>query len=198
MKSLVLKSILLSIMIISSISSLAQEVELKGAMGLTFGSNKATVKKIMASKGAILMSDKADIIAYTDFPIGTLKAYILFCKFVNDKLYEIVANFDPVLEAKTQERYDEICEIISSKYGKGDSRRLFTGTYTDGDGFEMQAIRLGNADIATFWVNFKNGSGIIVEIVSINDALRVKLTYQDGVLIDDAIKRDNLKNVSDF
>ena len=111
-------------MIISSVSLLAQEVELKGAMGLTFGSNKATVKKNMASKGAELMSDKADIIAYTDFPVGTLKAYLLFCKFVNDKLYEIVATFDPVLEAKTQEKklkgaLQRVCQTIRYKHGFG-------------------------------------------------------------------------------
>lgn len=172
--------------------------KLTGALGLTFGINKAKVKEIIVGKGGILKETKINSISFSNVKMGTQNSDILLCKVVNDKLFEIVAIFAPSVEARAQELYDEIKNIIESKYGKGESFRSFKGIYTDGDGYEMQAIKTGNATIATYWTNFENKNGIVLEIVGTERLVFIKLSYQDGLLIEEAIKIEDSKNAVEF
>jgi hypothetical protein len=176
------KRLILLVLIMASSLLLSAQSELTGAIGLTFGMNKNAVKGFIVQKGGTIENAKGGTLLITNVTMDTKRPVMVMCKFVNYRLFEISAYFIPSLEDKTQELYDEINGIVESKYGKGQSFRDFKGIYEDGDGFEMQAVKTGNASIATYWRNFINSNVICLEIYSLSDNLYVRLTYQDGNL----------------
>jgi hypothetical protein len=191
---------LLFTLIVSTITLFAQseQPELNGALGLTFGMNKSTVKNIITEKGGIVEISKSGNFSITKLNMGTKKPDVVITKFVNDKLFEIVVVFMVAQEAKTQDVFDDIKSIIETKYGKGNSYRTFKGIYSDGDGYEMQAVRTGNATISTYWLNFKDENAIGLEISNTDNFMLVRLDYQDGKLLDIASKQEDAKNNVEF
>jgi hypothetical protein len=175
-------------------ASLIAQPELTGAMGITFGMNANSVKRIMVQKGGIVIPSTNGNLTITNITMGTMRPGMVICKFVSNKLFDISIYFIPTLEAKTQELYDEISGIIVSKYGEGKSFRNFKGIYSDGDGYEMQAVKLGNADIVTYWSKFINNNAIALQIYPLSDNLYVKLTYQDDKLAAEAEKQQAIQD----
>jgi hypothetical protein len=197
MKTFSKKSILFALIVTYSISLFAQP-ELTGAMGITFGLNTNTVQSLMEKKGALVKTLKNGKLLITNVTMGTKKPDMVICEFINNKLFDISIYFSPTVEAKTQELYDEISGIIVSKYGAGESYRRFKGIYSDGDGYEMQAVKLGNADIVTYWSKFINKNAIALQIYPLNNSLCVKLTYQDDRLAAEAEKQQAVKDKAEF
>jgi hypothetical protein len=193
-----MKKIALIFLLIVFSKSLIAQPELTGAMGLTFGMNAISVKNIMMQKGGIVETSKTGKLIITNITMGTEKPTMVFCDFSNNKLYDISIYFSPTFEAKTQELFDEISKIIVSKYGEGKSFRNFKGIYKDGDGYEMQAIKLGYADIVTYWNKFLNDNVIALEIFPLNNNLYIKLSYQDDKLAAELEKQQSIKDNAEF
>ncbi len=171
---------------------------LTGPFGLKFGSTKSTVASVMNGKGEI-SEDLPDVVTYTGVKIGTKSSDLFNCKYVNNKLFEVNAVFIPELESKTQEMFDDLVETINNKYGTGKSIRNFTGIYDDGDGYEMQAVKLGYAKIVTYWVGFSDEESIIsVSLMSAGSNVAIRLQYQDGTLVNEAVEKQNKKDLNDF
>jgi hypothetical protein len=191
------KIIIFSLLIILPFTIIAQQ-EMNGALGLIFGMNKENVKSTITNKGGTYKVINESSLTITNLKMGTKMPIIILARFINNKLFEIEVIFLAILESKTQELYNELQAIIENKYGKGESLRKFEGIYEDGDGFEMQAVRKGYATIITFWSDFKNNNAISLEIACDNDIVVVKLLYQDGVLINEVIKKQDEKNAKDF
>jgi hypothetical protein len=172
------------------------QTELTGALGLTFGMNKASVKAIMIDKGGVFDVSNSDstTLMYTGVTMGTKNPDMVVCNFINNKLYKINILFIPVSELYTQEIYDELEAIITSKYGEPESIRKFKSFYKEGDGNEMDAVKTGNATIASNWLKFNNDSKISLEIKPLNFEVFVVLSYEDGTLK----KEVNAKNADEF
>lgn len=159
------------------------QAELTGAIGLTFGMNQSSVKGILTKKGGTIIRDTVDYISLIKVQIGTKTADLVICQFVDDKLFEIEANFIPEVEAKTRELYDEVKKIIIDRYGESKSIPVFDGVYEEGLSYALQGRRNGNKSIATYWEEFKIGNSIALEIKANNNLVYVSLMYQDGLLM---------------
>lgn len=184
------------VLIFISGNSIAQ-TELTGAVGLSFGISTENVKSIMSKRSGTVDQSGPNYLSYNDVMIGTKKADILFLQFVNNKLHTIKAMFLPEFEAKTQDLYDELKEIITSKYGKSESYRNFKTPYEDGDGYEMQAVKLGKADISSYW-KFPSDRIISLNIESTEKIIFVSMVYQDGKLFQEVKQKQENKNMNDF
>ena len=193
------KLLFLGLMVIITNSLIAQseQTELAGALGLTFGMNATSVKDIMGKKGSTLREATPEIITYENVQIGTKKADLLSFHIVNDKLHTIKALFISEIEAKTQDIYDDLKNILASKYGEPKSYRDFTDPYKNGDGYEMQAVRLGKAAIESYW-SFKNDKVIALEIRALKTEMYVSLVYQDSKLFEEVKAKQGIKNKADF
>ena len=169
---------------------------LKGPIGLSFGSSKDQVREVILRKGGKLdlQNSKRDVLFFDNVTIGLRKSVFVRGDFVDNKLYQVDAYFS-TLEAQTQSLFDAIKSDLEGKYGIGSCYRNFKGSYYDGDGFEMQAVKLGNATISCFWLSFKDNSAITVEITT---NLSVRLRYQDGKLVDEKIKQQNKIKSSEY
>lgn len=160
----------------------------QGAFGLTFGSSKINVKEVMRKHNAEIYDEKQTHLLYKDVVLGSQKSDLLWCMFVNNKLYEIRALFSPEVDEYAQALFNELKEIIDNKYEKGVYFRRFKGIYKDGDGFEMQAVKSGNGYIKSYWVDPNFKSTISLEIIPLNKSLTVTLIYQDVTLTEEAVK----------
>lgn len=67
-------------------------------------------------------------------------------------------------------------KTLQEKYGNGDSREYFSGSYYEGDGFELQAVKLEKCHFST---KFETASGDI--IVAISKDCTVELYYIDKI-----------------
>jgi hypothetical protein len=189
--------LVLMVIITNSLIAQSEQTELAGALGLTFGMNATSVKDIMGKKGSTLREATPEIITYENVQIGTKKADLLSFHIVNDKLHTIKALFISEIEAKTQDIYDDLKNILGSKYGEPKSYRDFTDPYKDGDGYEMQAVRLGKAAIESYW-SFKNDKVIALEIRALKTEMYVSLVYQDSKLFEEVKAKQGIKNKADF
>jgi hypothetical protein len=172
------------------------QTELPGALGLTFGMNKASVKRIMIDKGGVLDASNSDANTqvYTGVTMGIKHTDWVGCNFINDKLYSIKILFIPVTKLNTQGLFDDLQAIITTKYGKPESIRKFISPYSDGDGNEIDAVLTGKGTIVSLWIKFKNDSGISLEVKPINYQATILLLYEDGILM----KEVNAKNANEF
>ena len=195
MNAITKKTLLFASFLVFSLSSYTQ-TELPGALGLTFGMNKASVKKIMIDKGGAFSASNSEVntLAYTGVTMGTLQTDLVACQFVNDKLYRIAAIFIPPSKVNTQDVFDNIESIVKNKYGEPKSTRKFISPYSDGDGTEIDAIIQGKGTILSSWEQIKNNSTIHLEIKAVNFDVAVVLYYTDGILL----KEVNAKNANEF
>jgi hypothetical protein len=190
MKKLTL--IILAVLISSSI--LAQDKIITPPLSLSFGMSDVAFKTIMNKNGTYSETKTQDYgksISYDLVNIGSSTATIFTGKFVNNKLFEINMYY-LVEDEDIQDKYDEICEIISNKYGKGDEKRVFRYPYEDGDEDFVQAVKGGYTDIITFWI-FTNA--LSVEILKVP---AIKVIYQSDSLYNEVEKIINGKNKDQF
>lgn len=177
-------------------------IKLDGFWGVKFGSSMANAKKVIFEKKNGKIDNRisnAESFFVDGANFGGRKAHMMILGFVNDKFHTASVLFMPDLEPKVFELYEQIKKEISDKYGKPqEDFKYFEKPYFFGDGSETQAIRLGKADIASYWVferpdGFKN-----FLVLSISENLRVRLGYQDGKLIKESVEEVKQKNSKDF
>ncbi len=72
--------------------------------------------------------------------------------------------------------YNDYKNILTSKYGKGESCQFFSNPYYDGDGYEMTAIR---ASKCTYYTEYKLTNGTILLIITDISGGTVALSYSD-------------------
>ncbi len=189
------KTLLITLLLIPFFGISQTTKPIDGFLGIKFGSDAETVKAAIKAKGGIFIvkSSKPDLLEFTGVKLGHRTASVFGVKLIDNKAFEADFFFDPDLQAKIIDEYNALGSDINEVYGKGESTKTFKSPYADGDGFELTAIKSGNADYQTIW---RSGDNTISE--SIDDDLSIELSYQDGPLIDQAISRQKAKEKSDY
>lgn len=192
------KTLLIAFLLIPLIGFTQTTKPIDGFLGIKFGTSKAAVIETMKSKGAAIDSDDPsnETVTFKNVSLGHRQTVTFFVRFVNNKAFEADYFFDPGLEAKTIEYYNDLLSDLTDVYGKGESFKNFKEPYKDGDGYETTAIASGKADYVTFWEDAANNKNSIS--LKIQPNLHVKLVYQDAVLVEEAIAKQKAKEKSDF
>jgi len=195
------KSILVTMLLLLSYTTFCQTTEtplnekiLSAPIGLSFGMSIIQVKAVMAKKGATpdVKYSKNDRLIFNKVKAGPKTTEFIKMLFVDDKLFDISMHFNEI-EGNLQRGFDQLKEPLDSKYGPGELFRSFDYPYKDGDGYEMQAIRLGKGSISSYWT-FKNAT-ISLEI---SETLDIELGYQDTELAKIYFTRKKKKEESDL
>jgi hypothetical protein len=170
------------------------EKTITAPIGLSFGMSVAQVKAAMAKKGAILDAkySKKDRLIFNNVKVGPKTTDFIKLLFVDDKLFDVTMYYNEI-QGNLQKGFDQLKETLENKYGSGEYYRNFDSPYKDGDGYEMQAIKLGKGYISSYWT-FKNAS-ISLEI---DETLAIKLGYQDSELSKIYFDRKKAKEASDL
>ncbi|MES2275481.1 MAG: hypothetical protein V4592_05635 [Bacteroidota bacterium] len=194
MKNLVLIALLFVIF-----SAKAQTTKpIDGFLGIKFGSSAAQVTEALKARGATIKAGQtAASIGFLNLSLGNRKVATLYVHFVNDKAFEALFMFMPELEAQTIDYYNALVKDIEGVYGAGKPYKNFKQPYTDGDGYEITAIKTGNANYETSWDSGDNTAW--VSIVTNKDIpLIVRLVYSDSKLSQLYKDQQKEKNKSEF
>ena len=193
------KFILISLFLLPFLGFSQTHKAITGFLNIPFGSSKATVINAIKAKGGIFEAkeSKENVLDFSDVPLGLRKSVLLIVKFVDDKAFEADFFFSPDLEAHIIDYYDSINKDLTLIYGEGNSFKNFKEPYTDGDGYEISAIKLGNADYSTYWPKDAKDDANSVG-TNITNTMFIRLRYQDAKLVDIAIAKQNEKNKSEM
>lgn len=187
------------ILLIMSVTMFGQ-TKLSAPIGLTFGNSLESAKQILNQVGTFVEKTSRPYgisVQYSEVKIGATTADVVMCKFVNNKLFEVCVYYKADDE-KIQSMYDNFCSIINTKYGKGKSFRIFRYPYKDGDEDFITAIEGGYADIETYWTHWtheEEDDAIVVEIIKVP---AIRISYQNGVLFNEAKRIEDNKNNASF
>lgn len=187
--------------------SFSQTKEMKGLMGISFGATKAEVKSIIQSKQPTIKIDneKAETITYKGLMFGGRKTFATVFKFTdNGKFHTAVMLIDPDLPTKTYDLYDEIVSDINEKYYScTHTVEKYKYPFDKSDRDNMSALKGGYVTMYSLWYfdnlntpdNESDDNAILVEVLP---SYLIKVSYQDGVLIDEVVAKQKQQNSSDY
>ncbi|SHG07797.1 hypothetical protein [Pedobacter caeni] len=190
-----MKKHLITLLIVAvSTIAFSQTTPITGVYGIPFGSSQETIISNMKAKGYTRDLTEKENLTFKKVKFGAFNnCHLVFYMFKN-KLFQGLILMIPDLDAKIIDRYEDVVEELSRKYGEGEPFTKFKYPYEKGDGHELTAIKLGKAEYKTFWA--KDEIGIITAYISSNLVVGVK--YQDKNLIKEAVAEQNKSNTSEY
>lgn len=190
-----MKKLLFIILTLFSTIANAQTT-LKGCMGINFGDSKSHVRSVMSTKTDYHpYKDEPGSLSYTEGSFAGHTTVGAIFKFYQDKLHTIVILLEVPQEPKVMDFYYEILNDLKDKYGiMYDKNHIYRSPYFAGDGYTVSGIKMGYIDIGSMF-SFDDTNVIGVDITS---SISIKLTYQDGHLIDEAIEAEKDKQKQDY
>jgi hypothetical protein len=177
------------------------EQKLEGFLGIKFGASTESVKDFMLAKPNCNLdlenSDNNQLFFEGAKFAGRDPLFILF-KFVDNKFHTACVLIKPKLESQTIDLYNEIKDEINEKYYKtSEDYETYKYPYEKNDGHTETAIELGKASFSSYW-KFNASSKDNYIALSITEGLHIKISYQDGMLVQIAVERENAKNNDDY
>jgi hypothetical protein len=91
--------------------------------------------------------------------------------------------------------YDEYKKLLTSKYGTGTSIEKFVGSYYEGDGYEMTAVRQNKCQFLTIY-ELPNGK-VALGVASLKEG-SVVLMYSDKINYELAEREESKQRINDL
>lgn len=199
-------TLLLAFVVISLFSN-AQLSEYKGALGVEFGCSRDAVRQMMTTKhpDAKFYQAKNNSLQWTDGKWAGSDVLVWTFSFTDSgKLHTIKVTVLPSAEYAVWDLYKEFSDNLIQKYGwpKNDFK-TWKDPYTisDKEAYGISALKNGKVDYSMYWEksndpsNPEDVNSISIEITTY---VNVRVTYQNGLLIDEAIKSSNDKKQGDM
>lgn len=130
--------------------------QIQPPLNMTWLSSKQAVENIVgASKeySSEALTTNCSVVSYSNVNIGTRKYLMLIGFFYKNQLVKVSLMTDLIetwYDVKSD--YNRICEAFETKYGKSFlDVKNFTSPYDEGDGYEMQALRLKKLEMVSYW-----------------------------------------------
>jgi hypothetical protein len=203
-----MKNLLVIVMLVCCFTSKSQTNQLNGALGLTFGCSKQAVQEMMSSKhaDADVYKDDSNIIAYQKGNWAGFGVTLWVFAFTDEnKLHTITILLDQDYEDNIFTTFKDVITSITNKYGKPvDTFENWKYPYdsNDKDSYGVSAIKLNKLYVMTYWRFPSNtpeskddDNTLLVEITT---SVKVRVRYQDGLLIDDVVEKQKSKNEGDM
>ncbi|MDF2430816.1 MAG: hypothetical protein JWP44_447 [Mucilaginibacter sp.] len=192
------KTLLIALLLIPFLGISQTTKPIEGFLGIKFGSSRLEVLTALNAKGGIIDKKEStpDMLVYKNIKLGHRDAGAFIVKFIENKAFEADFIFDPGLDAKTIDYYNDLVADLNSNYGKGDFKPIYKDPYsaTDNDGDKIVGMKNAEVTYETYWLS-DNKNTIAA---TINESLAVLLTYQDEALTGIALKKQKAKEKSDF
>jgi hypothetical protein len=189
--------------------SFAQSTTMTSVLGIEFGSKRQQVKEIITSKQptSTLYSEKEISMTYENVKWGEYKTMLVIFQFTDDdKLHTVMIFLDPDHCKNVFYLYDKVIGTINERYYQTTkSTEHYSYPYTRSDKYKYTESMVKNDRVTmqSLWAfdtrntpsNDEDDNNISVMVT---DDCVVKVTYQDGVLIDEVIEKQKAKNSQDY
>jgi hypothetical protein len=174
------KHFLFSILCLIPFLAFSQKKSIDGFLDISFGSDSATVKAAMTTRGAVRdTQSKRDLLVYNNFIMSDRKVAYAFFYFLNNKAYEAFFVFtSDFTENDIFSYYDNFSSDITAVYGKGE----MTNNFVNNNSINLRRLKEGNASCKTDWVS-KNKNAIELSFRALDHQdVQIILDYQDTEL----------------
>jgi len=186
-----MKNILSLLILLLPCFAFAQKKSIDGFMDIPFGSDSATIKNAVFTKGGkqIDSLSRKDNLAFLNFSLGQRHVMTFFVTLLDNKAFDASFYFVESDEL-TVAFYNNLVEDITAVYGKPSKTDNFNQF---NNATKIRKVRSGNIVIKTVWQS-KNKNTITVQIKSADQIVMTNLEYQDSALWDqyDARRRSDL------
>lgn len=192
--------------ILLTISVNAQE--LTGFMGIPFGSTKSEIKTAFLNKNpnAKIHTDEATTLTFTNFTFGGRKAVaVVFGLNDQGKMHTAIVLLDNDNDDEVFELYDNVVSDINEKYHYRDvNNEIWKYPYERSDKFQhgVTAIKIGKCSLQSMWYfdigdpSTHDDDNIIC--VENTQSCTVKITYQNGIMINEVVSKNKKKDSQDY
>lgn len=188
-------------------TSLVYGQDLTGFMGIPFGTNKAQLKTIIKAKfpASTIETDDEKTLSFNNTSFGGRKAVLLlFGLNSNQDYHTAVVLLEPEFESGVFSLYDDVVSEVTGKYGEpGDVLENYLYPYDKSDKYShgVTALKTGKLDMASLWTfpanDVGSGDDNVIQ-VKITPRAFVKISYQDGKLINAVVEAKEQKAKQDY
>lgn len=195
----------ISILLIN-ITSNAQE--LTGFMGIPFGTKRDEIKKLFLTKSpnSTIYTDKPGTLTFRDLQFGGRKAYaVVFGLNSEDEFHTAVVLLENNNDYEVFDLYDNVVADINNKYHDRDvDNELWRYPYDKSDKFNhgVTAIKTGKCQLQSMWFfdvnNPLSQDDDNVIAVENTESCTVKISYQNGLMINEVETKNKQKNSQDY
>lgn len=158
-----------------------------------WGADERTVIRLIEAAGYKYRQKDADgDLEFSGRVMDHSTKIFAFMSRVNGRVTSIQVNIGTPDE-KARDTFQRIRDSLIEKYGSpSDDYAFFQRPYFEGDGYELQAIRLGKGHFASFWKSAQSSL-----MIRITEKLAVRILYE-GPQANREIKRRNAEDLKAF
>lgn len=145
--------------------------------GVAIDGDLSTAIAKYKSKGYLIQKYFENGVILNGEVLGTKIELYIFTTIKTKRVFKAVV-YLPKRESwvSLKNEYEKYFETFTDKYGTEDSKyEFFSKPYFEGDGYELQALKLEKATFAAYWLK-KNNATIGLEI---SEYQQVKITYEN-------------------
>lgn len=191
-----MKKLLLALAIL--FSTVANSQQLTSCMGIEFGDSKQTVMTKMNSKPEFEFykeNSASSTVSYTGGKFAGRQCVGAVFHFYDNQTHTITILIDPGQNIKVMDVYKEVIAELKDKYMvEPFQSHKYQSPYSEGDGYTTSAIKLGYAEIATYFT-FPDENAILVEVTQ---SLSIKVQYQHTKLARLFYEGKNKQRTNDY
>jgi hypothetical protein len=202
-------TIIAATMSLSMSASFAQTTTMTSVMGIDLGITKAKVSEILASKqpDSKVYSQTDKSLSYTDVKWGDYKTYLVIFQFSDDdKLHTVQILIEPEFPKGVFNLYDDIASKLTERYGNSKKKlEYYSHPYTKADKYKYteSMVKRGNVTMISLWgfdapsTPSDEDDDNTIQVKVVPECL-VKISYQDGVIINEVVKKQKENNSKDY
>lgn len=164
----------------SASSNPNEKKSIDGFWGIKFGATLDEVKAAMQAKGAKIYEglSKPDMLVYKDVIFTGRTTRFISLSFANNKFYEAIVVYNAPDDSQLLGQFNLLTTELANVYGEANIVKEFQPPYTAGDGYEVQAIKLGKANYFATWKTNNNNTLLL----QISKSGTISLFYTDKTL----------------
>lgn len=133
---------------------------------IDLGNSKAETKAALVANGSEKVFETSESLIFGKLNIPDFSATRLQVKFENDLSSDLVMTINTELDRLTISHFLELKDRFDDVYGKGILYKSFEYPYFDGDGHEVNAIKVNKGVYKCSWpVTTGAGRSLVMEIV---------------------------------
>ncbi|MBC7915103.1 MAG: hypothetical protein H7Y07_13380 [Pyrinomonadaceae bacterium] len=154
--------------------------------GVNFGLSKDEAIKTISNTGAVVnrIDEGEELVYLTNLKLAGVDSKLLYMKFINDKFYEAIVEFE-VNQSNFMQLFNLFKTRLIGSYGYGKDFSWLDTPYYFGDGQEFIALAKRKGKLCHAWGNPKNitsGNFVSIEVCA-DRTLRLLYRSHDLALI---------------
>jgi hypothetical protein len=170
----------------------SQTVSINSFIGVRAGAAKEDAIACLSKFGAVasFVDEKEELVYLNQLSFEGLVSKTTYAKFVGDKFYEAIVEFD-INKSNFTQTFNFVKQKLIDQYGYGRDFSWFSSPYYPGDGYELEAIMRGKGKLCHAWGNIANIESANFIVIEVCPDRVLRLMYRNRELALRASRKDH-------